>query len=65
LIESLRWLGDGTLRDRATNELTQPSSRMTMSMTQDPGLGQDQSIASASEAIILENYQEQSPHNWS
>jgi len=35
---------DGTLSDRATTELAQPSRRMT----QNPGLGQVQPIASAS-----------------
>jgi len=38
---------DGTLRDKATIELVQPSRRMTRGMAQNPGLGQDQSIGNS------------------
>jgi len=41
-----------TLRDRASPELAQPLRRMTWSMIQDPWLGHDHSLASASEPII-------------
>jgi len=40
-------LGDITFPDQA-----QPSRKMTQSMTQDPGLGYDHSLASASKLII-------------
>jgi len=43
---------DGTLRDKTTTELAQPSRRLTRSITQNPRLGQDQSTVSASESII-------------
>jgi len=43
---------DEDLRDRASLDQAQPSRRMTQSMTQDLGLGQDQPLASASEPII-------------
>jgi len=36
---------DEALRDRASPELAQPSRRMTQSMTQNPGLGQDHPLA--------------------
>jgi len=43
---------DEDLRDRASPKQAQPSRKMTQSMTQDPGLGQDPPLASASEHII-------------
>jgi len=43
---------DEDLRDSAPTDQAQPSRRMTRSMTQDPGLGQDTPLASASEPII-------------
>jgi len=51
-IEALKRTIDDTLRDRAPTKLVQPSRRMTRSMTQDLGLGQDHSIVDASETII-------------
>jgi len=48
----LSWLSDGTLSDRATTKLVQPSRRMIRSMTQDPDLGLVQPIAITSEPII-------------
>jgi len=44
--------GDDDLRDRASPELAQPSRRIIQSMTQEPGLGQDHSLASALKPII-------------
>jgi len=43
---------DEDLRDRASPDQAQPSRRMTWSMTQDPGLGEDPPLASASKPII-------------
>jgi len=43
---------DEDMRDSAPIEPAQPSIRMTRSMTQDLGLGQDPPLASASEPII-------------
>jgi len=43
---------DESVRDITPAKLAQPSRRMTRSMTQDPGLGQDSSIANASKPII-------------
>ena len=42
---------DEDLRDRAPTDQAQPSKRMTWSMTHDPGLDQDPSLANASEPI--------------
>ena len=43
---------DEDLRDRASPDQAQPSTRMTQSMTLDQGLGQDPPLVSASESII-------------
>jgi len=43
---------DEDLRDRASIDQAQPSRRIIRSMTQDPGLGEDPPLASASEPII-------------
>jgi len=43
---------DEDLREKAYPDQAQPFKRMTRSKTQDPGLGQDHPLASASEPII-------------
>jgi len=51
-MHKLRGKCDENLRDRASPKVAQPSKRMTRSMTQDPGIGQDHPLANASTPII-------------
>ena len=62
LAQSSRNKTDGTLSDRATTKIAQPSRRMTRSMTEDPWLGQDHSIAIASKPLISQRITKSRAH---